>query len=208
MGDSEDASAAMDEDVEEVDEESSDYADEASDDADAPIEAASEPAEALAELRAERDELAARIDELETERDELESRLKRTAADFENYKKRQAKRREQEEAAATEDLVSRLLDVRDNLARALDQDADDIEQVREGVTLTLNELDRVLDAEGVAQIEPDPGDPVDPVRHEVMLRVDSDQPAGHIADVYQPGYEMAEKVIRSAQVTVSDGEEE
>lgn len=209
MGDPEDASATMDEepaDEEVAEGEPSETEPEASENGDG-----TEPDEdgaALEALRDERDELTARVEELEAERDELESRLKRTAADFENYKKRQAKRRAQQEAEATEALVTRLIDVRDNLARALEQDTDDADQVLEGVTLTLNELDRVLDAEGVAQIDPDPGDPVDPERHEVMLRVDSDQPADHIADVYQPGYEMGEKVIRSAQVTVSDDEEE
>ena len=162
--------------------------------------------EALAETA---HELADRIDALEAELAEknaeietLTEKLTRARADFTNYKKRTEKQQEQLKARATEDLVERLTSVRDNLVRALDQDAD--ADIRPGVESTLESFDRVLAEENVTFITPSEGDDVDPERHEVMLRVDSDQPAGTIADVYQPGYEMAGKVIQPAQVTVSD----
>jgi molecular chaperone GrpE len=135
---------------------------------------------------------------------ELESKLKRKTADFQNYKKRMEKRREQEKERATEELVERLLDVRDNLVRALDQDEDT--DIRSGIEKTLDTFDRVLDAENVVTIEPDAGEEVDPQRHEVLLRVDSDHPEGSVDSLQRPGYEMAGKVIRPAQVTVSDGD--
>ncbi|WP_458206551.1 nucleotide exchange factor GrpE [Haladaptatus sp. NG-SE-30] len=143
--------------------------------------------------------------ELEHEVDDLETRLKRKQADFQNYKKRAKKRQEQLEKRATEDLVNRLIDVRDNLKRAVEEEHENVESLREGVELTLKELDRVFEDENVTEIAPDPGDEVDPQRHEVMLRIESDHPEDTIADVYQPGYEMADKVLQSAQVTVSDG---
>ncbi|WP_227354974.1 nucleotide exchange factor GrpE [Haladaptatus salinisoli] len=143
--------------------------------------------------------------ELEAEVDDLRARLKRKQADFQNYKKRAKKRQEQLEKRATEDLVQRLIDVRDNLRRAVEEEHEDVESLREGVELTLKELDRVFEDENVTEIRPDPGEEVDPQRHEVMLRVESDRPEDTIAEVYQPGYEMAEKVLQSAQVTVSDG---
>jgi molecular chaperone GrpE len=152
-------------------------------------------------LREEVDDLRERLDEREERVEELESSLKRTKADFQNYKKRQERRREQERRRATEDLVERLLDVRDNLARALDVEGD----VREGVDSTLRQFDRVLDEEDVEAIDPAPGDEVDPQRHEVLMRVDADHPEGAIADVHRPGYEMGERVLRPAQVTVSEG---
>ena len=151
------------------------------------------------------EELEAELDAREARIDELESRLRRAQADFQNYKKRQKKRQEQRAASATEDLVERLLDVRDNLKRALEAEYDDVGALREGVQLTLSEFDRVLDAENVAEIEPEPGTGVDPQRHEVLVRVESNHPEGTIAEVYQPGYELGEKVLRAAQVTVSDG---
>jgi len=158
----------------------------------------------LAALRTRVDGLEDQLDAREAEADELTEKLKRKQAEFQNFKKRMEKRREEEKQRATEDLVTRLLDVRDNLQRALEQDED--ADIRGGVESTLRSFDDVLDAENVDVIEPEPGEDVDPHRHEVLVRVDSDQPEGAIAEVHRPGYVMAEKVIREAQVTVSDGE--
>ncbi|QLH84440.1 nucleotide exchange factor GrpE [Halosimplex pelagicum] len=157
----------------------------------------------LAALRTRVDGLEDQLDAREEEVDELTEKLKRKQAEFQNFKKRMEKRREEETQRATEDLVTRLLDVRDNLKRALEQDED--ADIRGGVESTLRSFDDVLDGENVDVVEPEPGEDVDPHRHEVLVRVDSDQPEGAIAEVHRPGYVMAGKVIREAQVTVSDG---
>ncbi|WP_136718180.1 nucleotide exchange factor GrpE [Halorientalis salina] len=157
----------------------------------------------VAALRTKVASLETQLETSEAEKEDLESRLKRTQADFQNYKKRMKKRREEEKERATEDLVERLLDVRDNLVRALDQDED--ADIRDGIEATLRQFDEELERENVTEVTPDPGDAVDPQRHEVLLRVESDQPEGTVAEVHRPGYEMGEKVIRTAQVTVSEG---
>ncbi|WP_459190967.1 nucleotide exchange factor GrpE [Halosimplex sp. J119] len=157
----------------------------------------------LAALRTRVDGLEDQLDAREEELDDVTEKLKRKQAEFQNYKKRMDKRREEEKQRATEDLVTRLLDVRDNLRRALDQDED--VDIRGGVESTLRSFDDVLDQENVDVIEPEPGAEVDPHRHEVLVRVESDQSEGTIAEVHRPGYVMAGKVIREAQVTVSDG---
>ncbi|WP_253736592.1 nucleotide exchange factor GrpE [Halohasta salina] len=154
------------------------------------------------------DDLEARIEELETELDEkdaeideLTEKLQRSRADFQNYKKRMEDKQEEMQARATEDLVSRFTKIRGNLVRALDQDED--ADIRPGIQSTLDEFDAILREENVEIISPEPGDEVDPQRHEVMMRVEGDQPDGTIVDVYQDGYEMAGKVLQAAQVTVS-----
>ncbi|EMA19761.1 MULTISPECIES: nucleotide exchange factor GrpE [Haloarcula] len=159
----------------------------------------------LSALRTRADSLESQVEQQDGDIEELEEKLKRKQAEFQNYKKRMDKRREQEQKRATEDLVTRLLDVRDNLERALGQDEDT--DIRGGVESTLRQLDDVLDAENVKVIDPEPGGDVDPTQHQVLARVDSDQPDGAIADVHRPGYEMADKVLREAQVTVSESEE-
>lgn len=136
--------------------------------------------------------------ELAAEVEDLEDRVRRIQADFQNYKKRTERRREEQEARATQDLVERLVPVRENLARAVNQDSET--DIREGVEATLVELDTVFENEGVTPIEPTPGDDVDPMRHEVVHREDDD--ADSIASVYRRGYEMSGSVIRPAQVTV------
>jgi molecular chaperone GrpE len=160
--------------------------------------AETDPEELADELAVLRD----RVESLEAERDDLESRLKRKQAEFQNYKKRQEKRREEERQRATEDLVERLLDVRDNLQRALETDED--ADIRSGVETTMRLFDRVLDGENVERIDPEPGEEVDPQRHEVLMRVESDREPGTVDELHRPGYEMAGKLLRGAQVTVAE----
>lgn len=164
-----------------------------------------ETADEIAALRDRVDELEADLAEERARADELESKLKRKQADFQNFKKRQQQKTEEARQRATEDLVERLIDVRDNLVRALDQEAGT--DIRDGVETTLRGFEDVLEAEGVEPIEPEPGTDLDPVYHEVLMRVESDQPAGTVADLHRPGYEMAGKVLRPAQVTVAEADE-
>jgi molecular chaperone GrpE len=162
------------------------------------------PEETATEIAALRDRVEQLEAELEAEREEveeLESKLKRKQADFQNFKKRQQRKTEEERRRATEDLVQRLLDVRDNLVRALDTEAGT--DIRDGVETTLRGFDDVLDDENVEPIEPEVGTELDPVRHEVLMRVESDAAPGTVADLHRPGYEMAGKVLRPAQVTVA-----
>lgn len=165
------------------------------------------PAETLAQvinaLRAQRAHVADALAEAHEEIDDLESRLARKQADFQNYKQRQKREQERIKAQATEDFVTRILDVRDNLARALEQDED--VDIRGGVESTLNQFDQQLDRENVSRIEPEPGEDVDPRAHEVLATIASAEPEDTIATVHRPGYEMGEKVLRPAQVAVSDG---
>lgn len=154
-------------------------------------------------LESELAERESTIEQKDEEIEDLTSRLKRKQADFQNYKKRMKEKREDEKQRATEDLVERLLDVRDNLKRALDQD--DVADLRDGVESTLRQFETELDRENVEPIEPEPGDEVDPERHEVLVRMDSSLPEDTIAEAHRAGYEMAGKVIRTAQVAVSDG---
>jgi molecular chaperone GrpE len=147
------------------------------------------------ELTALRETLESQEEELneqEAKIDDLESRLKRKQAEFQNYKKRQKKRMQEEKERATEDLVARLVDVRDNLQRALDQEEG--ADIRPGVESTLRQFDDELDKENVERIEPQP-----------LATIASEQPEDTVAEVHRPGYEMAGKVIRTAQVAVSDG---
>ncbi|WP_254822441.1 nucleotide exchange factor GrpE [Haloglomus halophilum] len=157
----------------------------------------------IASLRSARHDAEDAAAEYEERVEDLEEKLKRKQAEFQNFKKRMERKQEEQKQRATEELVERLLDVRNNLVRALEQDED--ADIRGGVRTTLDQFDRVLDAENVVAIEPEPGEEVDPQRHEVLMRVGSNQPEGTVDELHRPGYEMAEKVLQAAQVTVSDG---
>jgi molecular chaperone GrpE len=175
--------------------------------------------EALAAAVAEHDEALARevaaleadlvetreaLRERDEEVEELTSKLARVKADFSNYKERAKRKQEDIRERASEALVERLTPVRNDLLRALDQDEGS--DLRPGVESTLEKFDEVLADEGVESIAPEPGEEVDPARHQVMLRVDSDRPEGTIHEVYEPGYEMGDRVLSEAKVTVSTGD--
>ncbi|OTF06493.1 nucleotide exchange factor GrpE [Halorubrum sp. SD612] len=155
-----------------------------------------------ADLAETREELRERDEEVE----ELTSKLARVKADFSNYKERAKRKQEDIRERASEALVERLTPVRNDLLRALDQDEGS--DLRPGVESTLGKFDDVLAEEGVEAIDPEPGEEVDPARHQVMLRVDSDRPEGAIHEVYEPGYEMGDRVLSEAKVTVSTGDGE
>lgn len=164
-----------------------------------------ELAEAVGALGERTRSLADELADAEAEVEDLKRRLKRARADFENYKKRVERREEELRERATEKLVERLLAVRDDLRRAVEAEDQAAGDLRDGIELTLRELDRILDAEGVESIEPAPGDEPDPHRHEVVMRVEDERPAETIAEVFEPGYEQGGKVLQPAKVTVSDG---
>ena len=158
----------------------------------------------VAELEAELAETREDLLETEAEVEELTSKLARVKADFSNYKQRAKRKQDEIRERASEKLVERITPVRNDLLRALDQEEGS--DLRPGVESTLEKFDEVLAEEGVEPIAPDPGDDVDPSRHQVMLRVESDQPDGTVHEVYEPGYEMGDRVVSEAKVTVSADE--
>ena len=159
----------------------------------------------VAALEAELDETRDELLEAEAEVEELTSKLARVKADFSNYKQRAKRKQDEIRERASEALVERITPVRNDLLRALDQEEGS--DLRPGVESTLEKFDEVLAEEGVEPIEPAPGEAVDPARHQVMLRVESDQPEGTVHEVYEPGYEMGDRVVSEAKVTVSADEE-
>ena len=182
-----------------------------SDEPDAATETDGSDGSSLADRVAEHDaaladevaELEAELDDRREEVDELTSKLARVRADFSNYKQRAKRKRDEIRERASEALVERIAPVRNDLLRALEQEEGS--DIRPGVESTLEKFDEVLADEGVDPIDPEPGAEVDPERHQVMLRVESDQPEGTVHEVYEPGYEMGDRVIAEAQVTVSAG---
>jgi molecular chaperone GrpE len=149
--------------------------------------------------------LTTRLDQVESERRELQDRLLRAAAELENYKKRV--RREQVDATryAAEPLVRDLLPVLDNLERALAHAAGGGEgaSLVEGVTLVLKSLQDVLKQHGVKAVEARVGEPFDPNVHEAVDRRVTEGEPNCVVELWQPGYQMHDRLIRPARVVVS-----
>jgi len=129
----------------------------------------------------------------------------RLAADFDNFKKRTRRDSEQQAAVQKEAFIADLLPIIDNLERALASGrASSSEQLHQGVTMTLQQLDQLLQRHGIAVVE-DVGRPFDPHRHEaVSVQHDPNQLDQIIIEVLQRGYCHGDKVFRPAKVIVND----
>ena len=141
---------------------------------------------------------------------EAQDRVARLQADWENFRRRTAAERLAERERATEKLVTAILPVIDDIERAIDHArskdmADDLKQFVDGVDAVHTKLLDVLAHEGVEAIDPK-GEPFDPLQHQAVGRVeDPDQYDETVNDVYQKGYRMADRILRSAMVTVTYG---
>ena len=132
----------------------------------------------------------------------LEDRLLRLAAEFDNFKKRTARDREQYVALANERLIGELLPILDDLERALVAAAEHEEaQLEEGVRLVHRSLAGVLERQGVKAIEAD--GKFDPHVHEALLSQPSEAEEGSVLDVVQKGYRLGDRVVRPARVVVA-----
>jgi len=133
-----------------------------------------------------------------------DDRLLRLAADFDNYKKRAAREREEYVALANARLLAELLPVVDDLERALAAaEKHEEAQLEEGVRLVHRELATLLERHGVTAIEAD--GKFDPHVHEALLAQPSEEAeSGAVLDVVQKGYKLGDRVVRPARVIVAE----
>ena len=168
-------------------------------------------------LREERDELQKKLADVE---DQIESakkeaadatdRMLRLQADWENFRRRTAAERLAEKERAAESLVSNLLPVIDDIERAIEHagatdENERLKQFVDGVSAVHTKMLAVLSKEGVEPIDP-AGEAFDPLSHQAVGRVEDKEAYDEtVAQVYQKGYKMGDKVIRTAMVTVTYG---
>jgi len=150
-------------------------------------------------------ELAEKLAAAEDEAKANYDRFLRAAAELENVKKRAQKDLEDLRKFANESLIKELLNVVDNLERALDVPltGDSDNQIAAGVTLTLKDLLKILQKYGVQSIE-SLGEPFDPAIHQAMMQQEvADQPANVVVQEMQKGYMIHDRLLRPAMVVVS-----
>jgi molecular chaperone GrpE len=132
----------------------------------------------------------------------LEDRLLRLAADFDNYKKRAAREREEYVTHANERLVKELLPILDDLERALMAAAEHEEAaLEEGVALVHRSLASLLERQGLKPISTE--GKFDPHVHEALLSQPSEADEGSVIDVVQKGYTLGDRVVRPARVVIA-----
>jgi len=154
----------------------------------------------------------AKVDELNAQIADLTDRLVRAHAEIQNLHKRLEREREETARYAISKFARDTVAVADNFERAIasvpqDAIADNpvLKSLLDGVTMTEREFLNVLDRHGVKRIDPK-GEPFDPNSHQAMIeQEDTSVPAGTVLQVYQPGYMIADRVLRPAMVVVSKG---
>lgn len=148
-------------------------------------------------------ELKKQIDSQKIELAETEDRLKRVAAEFDNYKKRSSKEREAMYNSILSDAVSDFLPILDNLEKALEAKTED-ENYKQGIELVLKQFKDVLASKGVKEIEA-VGKTFDPELHEAVGSVvDENLGEKEIKQEYRKGYIIGNKVIRHSMVIVAN----
>ena len=131
-----------------------------------------------------------------------DDRLLRLAADFENYKKRAARERQEYVQLANERLIAELIPILDDLERALAAAEEHQEaQLEEGVRLVHNSLAGLLQRHGITPIDTE--GQFDPHVHEALLSQPSEAEEGAVIDVVQKGYKLGDRVVRPARVVVA-----
>jgi molecular chaperone GrpE len=151
------------------------------------------------------EELASQLAEKEKERQELYDRLLRTMAEFDNYKKRVAKDKEDLIRYGNERLARELLPVIDNFDRALEQakNSPDQKALQEGIEMILRQFVAVLEKFGVKEFS-SVGQPFDPNRHEAMTHQESaEHEENTVISEFQKGYNLHDRLLRAAMVAVS-----
>lgn len=148
--------------------------------------------------------------ELAAELADTKDRLLRALAEVENLRRRSARELDEARKYAISGFARELLEVDDNLSRALaslPSDAGEgkgsVKTLAEGVALTQKALSACFERHRIAKVTPQIGEKFDHNRHQAMFEVESDQPAGTIAQVLQPGYVIADRLLRPALVGVA-----
>jgi molecular chaperone GrpE len=146
--------------------------------------------------------LRARLDKAEADRRELHDRLLRTAADFENWKRRSRKEQEEASTKGRDQVVKEMLPVIDNLERALKHAPGD-DPLAQGVRMVEREFLRALDKFGITRFSA-LGQPFDPNLHDAIQQVETDATAPNtVALEFASGYLSSGKLLRAALVAVA-----
>ena len=127
----------------------------------------------------------------------------RLAAEYDNFRKRTVKEKEASYGNGKADAVAKMLPVYDNLERALNQETSDA-AYKKGVEMTMNELVKIFTSLGV-EIFGSVGDEFDPNLHNAVMHIDSEELGENvIAQVFQKGFRVGDKVVRFAMVQVAN----
>lgn len=146
-----------------------------------------------------------KIAALESENAELKDQLLRRAADFDNYRKRMIKEKQEAFDYANASLLADLLDSLDNFDRTVQaaQSATDVQSIADGIAMISRGLVSMLESKYNLSSYGEKGDSFDPEKHEAIGRSEGDVEEPVLAEVYLKGYMLKDRIIRHAKVMVT-----
>ncbi len=154
--------------------------------------------------KAEKEEMQKKLDEAEEALKKQKDQLLRTAAEYDNYRKRTEREKAAIYSDATAAAVLEFLPVADNLERALAQQECSVDDLRKGVEMVQTQLKKALEKLGVTEMGAE-GEAFDPELHNAVSHIDDESAAENVvAQVYQKGYRIGDKVVRHATVVVAN----
>ena len=159
-------------------------------------------AEAAAEPTPE--QLAQRVAELEAELADIN---KYHQAELQNLGRRHQEEIQAAHKFAAKKFAEELLKVKDYLEMALLDQSGNFDALKMGVQMTLNELQKAFDITNIKEINPQPGDKLDPHQHQAMQAEESEQEANSIIRVLKKGYLLNDRILRPAMVVVAKSAE-
>jgi molecular chaperone GrpE len=173
----------------------------------APASDVKEPASSEEQVEAKAEEAPSPdpLAEAKAETQRFREQWMRSAADFDNFRKRTRKELEDTRKSGKEDLLKEFLPVFDNLERAIQSAtrAQDVKAVSDGLQMILRQFLDTLARSGIAKV-PTVGNQFDPSVHEAIQQVETDEhPPGTVVAEVQPGYSQGERLIRAAMVVVA-----
>jgi molecular chaperone GrpE len=151
------------------------------------------------------DDLKSKLSAAEQKAEESYQRFLRAQADFDNFRRRTQKEKEDQAKYASLSVIEQLLPALDNFERALtaSKGTQDAESLAKGVEMVLRQMEQVLGAEGLETI-PTVGEVFNPTVHQAVMQEESDEyESGIVIAELQKGYKLKDKVIRPAMVKVS-----
>ena len=147
--------------------------------------------------------------ELEAQQAQFTDQLLRTKAEMENVRRRSEKQISDNRKFANDGIARELVNVRDSLQIASETeiesgDSDAVKSMREGLELTLKQLDSLFEKFSITEIFPAAGDKLDPNMHQAMTMVPSDEvEPGSVVNTIQRGYQLHDRLLRPAMVVVA-----
>jgi molecular chaperone GrpE len=144
-----------------------------------------------------------KLAEAEARLAELQDSFLRAKAEAENMRRRAQEDIAKAHKFAIESFAEALVPVKDSLEMALKVETPSVESLKEGVEMTLKQLVSAFEKNRLLEVNPQAGDRLDPMKHQAISMVPSDQEANTIVSVLQKGYTIADRLLRPALVTVS-----